>query len=154
MCPALKACFHGVYSLASVRIPSWSLLVMGMLVLMALGTGAAWSQAPYPMQAPQAPEGPPPQAGPPGAPQEQQRPLEYAFRPDLTNPEYGECLQLEKSWQALWQSYAQAYQTIMSMSPQHPQYQQMAAYVNNLKSRLDTAWNTFSSKCVYFPPRR
>jgi outer membrane biosynthesis protein TonB len=31
--------------------------------------------------------------------QAQGRPSEYAFRPNLTNPEYGQCLNLEKRWQ-------------------------------------------------------
>jgi len=84
-----------------------------------------------------------------------QQPLEYAFRPDLTNPEYGECLRLEKNWQALWQRYAQAYQQFMMMRPNDPQYRQMAAYAQGIKQQLDAAWNAFSGKCVYFsPPRR
>jgi len=107
-----------------------------------------------------APPGPPPPARPapppgvaPPAPQPQQRPMEYAFRPDLTNPEYGECLQLEKGWQGLWQRYAQYYQQFRSTRPDDPQYQQLAYIMQQLKSQLDTAWNEFSSRCVYFPRR-
>jgi len=124
------------------------------VVFVIAAAGSGWSQQPYPMQPPQAPMGPPPQAAPPGPPQQQQQQLEYAFRPDLTNPEYGECLQLEKTWKALWQRYAQAYQTAMAMTPRHPQYQQQASYVNGLKAQLDVAWNAFSGKCVYFPASR
>ena len=140
--------------MASAVLSSRLIIAMAAIMLMALAADAVRSQPPYPAQPPQAPMGPGPQGAPPGAPQQMQRPLEYAFRPDLTNPEYGECLQLERSWKALWQSYAQAYQTAVNMSPQHPQYQQMAGYVNSLKARLDVAWNEFSSKCVYFPSRR
>lgn len=83
--------------------------------------------------------------------QAQQTPSEYAFRPNLTNPEFGECLQLERNWKTLWNSYYQAYYHAQRMSPSDPQYPQMAAYVNNLRYQLDAAWNTFSQKCIYFP---
>jgi hypothetical protein len=116
-------------------------------------SGNALAQGQYPMQPPPAQMGPPPGAPPSGPAQQPQRPLEYAYRPDLSNPEFGECLQLEKRWQSLWQSYAQAYQTATSMTPRHPQYQQQASYVNSLKAQLDAAWNAFS-KCIYFPPER
>jgi len=118
---------------------------------------AAWSQSPYlpqgpyPAQAPIRPGGAP-QPMPPAS--QGQQPLEYAFRPDLSNPEFGECLGLEKNWQAHWQRYAQAYQQVMMMNPNDPQYRQMASYAQTLKQQLDAAWNAFSGKCVYFPPRR
>ncbi len=118
----------------------------------------AWSQSPYPPQAPyptQQPAAPgraTSQAIPPAS--QPQQPLEYAFRPDLSNPEYGECLGLEKHWRALWQKYAQAYQQVMMMRPNDPQYRQMALHAQNLKQQLDAAWNGFSGKCVYFPPPR
>lgn len=79
--------------------------------------------------------------------------MEYAFRPDLTNPEYGECLQLERNWKNLYHKYYQMYSYVRTMSPGDPQYAQTAYYVQHLKSQLDMAWNSFSSKCVYFPRR-
>jgi len=79
--------------------------------------------------------------------------MEYAFRPNLTNPEYGECLQLEKGWQGLWQRYAQFYQSLQGMSPSDPQYSQTVYFMQQLKNQLDAAWNDFSSKCIYFPRR-
>jgi len=92
--------------------------------------------------------GPRAQAGPGG-----QQPLEYAFRPDLSNPEFGMCLKLEKNWKALWDNYYQLYHQIRMMSPQDPRYGQMTYYANMVKSQLDSAWHDFSSKCVYFPQR-
>lgn len=58
---------------------------------------------------------------------------------------------MERNWRNLWQRYTQAYQTAMTMTTSHPQYQQQAAYVNGLKAQLDAAWNAFSGKCIYFP---
>ncbi len=107
---------------------------------------AVLGQAPFPGQFPPAqPMGPPQQV------QGQQQPTEYAFRPDLTNPEFGECLNLEKIWRAAWQRYAQEYQRARMMSPSDPQYPQMSYYLRNLKQQLDTTWQTFSGRCVYFP---
>ncbi len=124
-------------------------LIVISLTLVAAVTVVASAQAPYP--APQLTR-PPVQPGQtaPGP----QQPLEYAFRPDLTNPQYGECLGLEKNWKMLWQQYAQAYQQAQMMNPRDPQYAQMSYYLRNLKTQLDTAWQNFSSKCVYFPRRR
>lgn len=82
-----------------------------------------------------------------------QQSLEYAFRPDLSNPEYGECLQLEKQWKALWANYTQYYNQARMMYPGNPQYAQITYYLQNLKPQLDAAWNAFSGKCVYFPKR-
>ena len=105
--------------------------------------------------------GPPP--GPPmgsAAPQQmapyqqQQQPLEYAFRPDLSNPEYGACLNLEKRWKALYQNYYSAYNQARMMNPRDPQYAQMANYVNSMKAQMDAAWADFSGRCVYFPRHR
>src|SRR5271157_2435596 len=56
--------------------------------------------APGHPQAPPAQPMQPPAPGPPA--QQQQMPGEYAFRADLTNPQYGECLGLERTWQANW----------------------------------------------------
>ncbi len=104
---------------------------------------------------PQAPVPQPPQRQPQRAPAQgpQQMDSEYAFRPNLTNPEFGECLQLERNWKTLWNSYYQAYYHAQRMHPSDSQYQQMAAYVNNLRYQLDAAWTNFSQKCVYFPRR-
>jgi hypothetical protein len=96
-------------------------------------------QQPYPTQQPGA--------------QPQGEALEYAFRPDLTNPEFGMCLQLEKNWKGLWERYYQLYHQARMMNPNDPQYAQLAYYLNVLKSQLDTAWYEFSSRCVYFPRR-
>ncbi len=82
-----------------------------------------------------------------------QMPREYAFRPDLTNPQYGECLGLERNWQGLWQRYAMEYQRAMAMNPRSPEYAEMTRYMQGLKQQLDQAWNIFSSRCIYFPTR-
>jgi hypothetical protein len=120
------------------------------LLLVAAAVAVVSAQAPYP-----APPSPPAQPVQPGqmAPQQQQ-PAEYAFRPELTNPQFGECLNLEKNWKMLWQQYAQAYQQARWMNPRDPQYAQMSYYLRNLKNQLDAAWQNFSSNCVYFPGRR
>lgn len=117
--------------------------------------GEAGSQSPF-QGVPQAPVPPMPrQMAPQRAPAAppQQMPSEYAYRPDLSNPEFGECLQLEKNWKTIWNSYYQAYYHAQRMSPSDPQYPQMAAYVNNLRYQLDAAWSNFSQKCIYFPKR-
>ncbi len=107
----------------------------------------ACSQAPYYPQAPAQPmPGQQPAPGP-------QMPSEYAFRPDLTNPQYGECLGLERNWQGLWQRYAMEYQRAMAMNPRSPEYAEMTRYMQGLKQQLDQAWNIFSSRCIYFPTR-
>lgn len=146
-----------------------SVVIVLLLVASEFVPPACWAQAPQSPRAPVAPEiggplpAPPrkpqtPQRRPQPVPQDQpqapgQQPLEYAFRPDLTNPEYGECLQLERNWQNLYQKYYQMYSYVRTMSPGDPQYAQTAYYVQHLKSQLDTAWNTFSNRCVYFPRR-
>jgi hypothetical protein len=125
-----------------------------MMALLLLST-VSWAQQPYGMQVPRVQPGPgglPMQQPPPQQPQPQsQQPLEYAFRPDLSNPQFGECLNLEKNWKVLWQRYAQEYQRFRMMSPSDSQYRQMAAYLQGLKQQLDAAWNTFSEQCIYFP---
>lgn len=111
----------------------------------------AWSQAP---SAPQAPVPDPDtrlQQKPPGR-QRLAQGQEYVFRPELTNPEYGECLQLEKNWKSLWTNYAQVYEQTRWMPPNSPQYVQTTYYLQQLKMQLDAAWNTFS-KCIHFPRR-
>jgi hypothetical protein len=108
----------------------------------------AWCQAPvYPQPQPVQPPAP----GPPA--QQQQAPGEYAFRADLTNPQYGECLGLERIWQANWYRYTAEYQRAMMMNPKDPNYPQMTLYVQGLRQQLDQSWNIFSSKCIYFPTR-
>lgn len=127
-------------------------------VILMIGLWAPWaeSQVPYSPQIPgQAGPGVQYAPAPPQAPPQpqQQAPLEYAFRPNLTNPEYGECLNLEKSWQAIWNRYYQEYQRMAWMNQSDPQYQQTAFYLQTMKQQLDAAWNNFSSRCVYFPRR-
>lgn len=91
---------------------------------------------------------PPQQGAQPGA-----LPQEYAFRPDLSNPEYGMCLKMEKNWKALWNNYYQLYNQLRMMSPNDPRYAQMARYAYGVKARLDAAWQSFSSRCTYSPQR-
>jgi hypothetical protein len=138
--------------------PLLAALVLGMLF--GAAPMLAWCQAPrypqaqpapvYPQPQPAQPMRPPAPAPPP---QQQQIPGDYAFRGDLTNPEYGECLALERTWQANWYRYAAEYRRAMMMNPRDPNYAQMTRYVQGLKQQLDQSWNIFSSKCVYFPSR-
>ncbi|MBM3302194.1 MAG: hypothetical protein FJY85_19865 [Deltaproteobacteria bacterium] len=141
---------------------------LAVLLALAMISGGVWAQGPLPMQPPVAPSPPGYQTTPRARPpvqREPQRPaqrpgaqpegerLEYAFRPDLTNPEFGMCLQLEKNWRGLYERYYQLYHQARMMNPQDPQYAQFAYYLNTLKSQLDTTWYEFSSRCVYFPRR-
>ncbi len=143
------------------------------IMLIGLIPVTCFAQAPYaPLPtAPQAPGMPPGQPAyppnvpvrpqpAPGAPvqpqqvpQQQDQPLEYAFRPDLTNPEFGMCLNLEKRWKDMWQRYYQLYSQARMTNPNDPQYAQLTYYARMVKSQLDAAWNDFSSRCVYFPNR-
>ena len=75
----------------------------------------------------------------------------YAFRPNLTNPEYGECLNLERQWQNLWHMYSAEYARAMRMNRSDPLYAQMTYRMHGLKQQLDRAWANFSGKCIYFP---
>jgi hypothetical protein len=121
---------------------------------------AAWCQAPgYPPAQPvpgyqQTVPAQPAQPPAPGPPVQQQMQGEYAFRGDLTNQQYGECLGLERTWQANWYRYAAEYQRAMMVGTKDPIYPQVTWYVQGLKQQLDQSWNTFSSKCLYFPPRQ
>jgi hypothetical protein len=142
----------------SVR-PSFAALVLG--VVFGAMPMQAWCQAPGYPQAQPAPVYPQPQPaqpmqplapGPP-AQQQQQAPGEYAFRGDLTNPEYGECLALERTWQANWYRYAAEYRRAIMMNPKDPNFPQMTRYIQGLKQQLDQSWSIFSSKCIYFPNR-
>jgi hypothetical protein len=121
-----------------------TILILLAFLLTAIPAGIT-AQAPYPAQPQPTQPMPPPQQPP------QQQPAEYAFRPDLTNPEFGECLNLEKIWRAAWQRYAQEYQRVRWMNPRDPQYGQMTYYLRNLKQQLDATWQNFSGRCVYFP---
>ncbi|MBI5250291.1 MAG: hypothetical protein HY912_12420 [Desulfomonile tiedjei] len=128
-----------------------SLLLVLVLLLATVSPSSVPGQVPYQGQPPMMQPQPVPQGQqPPGA----QHPAEYAFRPDLTNPQFGECLNLEKTWKMLWQRYAQEYQRARMMNPRDPQYAQMSYYLQSLKAQLDAAWQNFSSRCVYFPSRR
>lgn len=119
-------------------------------LLLAVIASSGWAQGPYPPQT-----GPPPGAyGPPMGQAPEQQPLEYAFRPDLTNPQYGQCLQIEKQWRHLWEQYYQYYQQHRTMNPADPAYAQLTWHLRNLKQQLDAAWSQFSSQCIYFPTRR
>ncbi|AFM26408.1 hypothetical protein [Desulfomonile tiedjei] len=120
------------------------------LAVILLGFVSAWGQVPFPPQQPMGPPGPPVQQPPQGM----QQPTEYAFRPDLTNPQFGECLNLEKQWKMLYQHYVQEYQRAQMMNPRDPNYGMVTRQMQNLKYQLDNAWNTFSSRCVYFPRQR
>lgn len=108
-------------------------------------------QSPAPQQQ-YGPSQQPQYGGPQYAPQQPtgQPPLEYAFRPDLTNPQYGECLRMEKNWRALWERYYQLYSQALAMR-NHPGYAQMTWRLQTLRRQLDAAWQTFSSQCVYYP---
>ena len=139
----------------SGRFPSGT-LALGIVLLVV--PCAAWCQAPgYPQAQPvpgypQTVPAQPMQQPAPGPPAQQQLP-EYAFRGDLSNQQYGECLGLERTWQANWYRYATEYQRAMMVSTKDPIYPQMTWYIQGLKQQLDQSWNNFSSKCVYFPTR-
>ncbi|MEW6349798.1 MAG: hypothetical protein AB1646_12100 [Thermodesulfobacteriota bacterium] len=129
-------------------------------------TGVAQAQVPLPPRAPefqlppgQVPQGVQPQAQPPLPPQapppQQGAGFAYTFRPDLTNPQFGQCLGLEKQWKGLWQQYYEAYQNATQMYPGDPRWAQVTHYLANLKQQLDAAWHQFSSQCVQFrEPKR
>ncbi len=137
--------------------PRVAALVLGVMLMAA--PMSVWCQAPgyrqaqpapvYPQQQPAQPMQPPA----PGPPAQQQAPGEYAFRGDLTNPQYGECLALERTWQANWYRYSAEYRRVMMMNPKDPNYPQMTLYIQGLKQQLDQSWNIFSNKCIYFPTR-
>ncbi|MHB8204438.1 MAG: hypothetical protein ACYDHG_12135 [Desulfomonilaceae bacterium] len=134
--------------------PKKMILIILVALVSAPFVGVECLNAQYPAAPQQGPPmGYPPQQ-PPQAYQQQQQPLEYAFRPDLTNPEYGTCLDLEKRWKGLYQMYYSAYNQARMMNPSDPQYAQMAAYVNSMKAQMDAAWGDFSGRCVYFPKHR
>ena len=144
--------------------PLLAVLVLGMafgvMPMSASCQAPRYPQAPIypqPQQAPGYPQAlpaPPVQPPAPGSPvQQQQMPGDYAFRADLTNPQYGECLGLERTWQANWYRYAAEYQRAMLINPKDPTYPQMTLYIQGLRQQLDQSWNIFSSKCIYFPTR-
>jgi hypothetical protein len=111
----------------------------------------AHGQIPYPAQG-QRPMGPY-QAGPGQGPPQANMPQEYAFRPDLSNPEFGNCLQLEKNWKAFWERYTNYYEQVRMMHPGSPQFGQATRVLQHMKMELDAAWNAFQGQCIYFPRR-
>ncbi len=125
------------------------LKILMMSLLSAVCMSLSYAQAPYPPQVP-SPYQQPMQQPTPAGPQAGTRPLEYAFKPDLTNPQYGECLQLEKNWKNLYLQYYRFYeQARMGQAYGDYTYQ-----INALRSQMDAAWNTFSGKCIYFPKNK
>lgn len=79
--------------------------------------------------------------------------LEYAFRPNLTNPEYGQCLKMEQHFQGLYNQYTQLYNQYTVTPTSHPNYAQLANHLNQLRVQLENAWQTFAAQCIYFPSR-
>jgi hypothetical protein len=145
----------------AARITVYYKLFLALLSLMLLQISAALAQMQYqPTMPPQTPILPPQQMYPgtpgqaqsvPPNPPQGQGSVQYAFRPDLSNPEYGQCLQMEKQWKALYQRYYQEYERIRLYG-----YQQgdSGAYLQSLRQQMDAAWNNFSSRCVYFPKQK
>jgi hypothetical protein len=124
-------------------------LIAFILVLVQAPPATLWAQAPYAPQAPMMPpQGPPAQGG------QGQQPSEYAFKPDLSNPQYGQCLQMERQWKGLWNQYYQLYYQHRQMNPADPSYGQLSHHLGALKMQLDAAWQQFSSQCIYFRSRR
>jgi len=133
--------------MAGKRLSLLGVLTLVLVTLVSYGV----AQAPpgYPMTVPPGPAAPP--GGPPGGQAPRQGGLQYAFRPDLSNPQYGECLNLERNWQHLWHTYNQLYHYAMMMNQRDPNYVQMTYQLRDLKLQLDAAWHAFSSRCIYFP---
>ncbi len=75
----------------------------------------------------------------------------YAYRPDLTNPQYGQCLKMEEQYWKMWEEYNQLYQTANTMYPGDPRYARITRYLQGLSQRMNQAWSAFSSRCIYFP---
>ncbi len=147
-------------SLAQVQYPPRTPVAPGVRIPPAIGTpvapgpgATAPPQAPVPRAAPPRQASPPPSGRRRTGPPQRQAPAEYAFRPDLTNPQFGECLRLEKNWKALYQQYYQYYQSFRMMARNDPRTMEMSYFLNTLKSQLDAAWRNFSSRCIYFPKR-
>jgi hypothetical protein len=83
--------------------------------------------------------------------QPEQMPLQYSFRPNLSNPEYGECLGLEKRWKELHTQYATEYERARYVRPGSTNFNNYMIYIQNLRYEAEKAWMNFSSRCVYFP---
>lgn len=96
----------------------------------------------------------PHQEAQPPMPFQQQMPPEYAFRPDLSNPEYGNCLQWERNWKTLWYRYSEYYNQVRMMHPGDQRFGPATRYLQSMKMELDAAWNTFRNNCIYFPRTR
>jgi hypothetical protein len=154
-----------VARLSRPRVPARVVTCLISVLLLAMGSAA---QAQYPLQAPPAPQTPqtpaapqpapsvrPPQVGGAGpSPQgsDPQKPLEYAYRPELTNPEFGNCLSLEKNWRGLYQQYYREYEQLRMVDTRDPQYSAYVYRLQQLKQQLDAAWSAFGP-CIYFPGR-
>jgi hypothetical protein len=125
------------------------LIVLTLVIVTPVSDADAQAPPGYPMTVPSGPTAPP--GGPPVAQAPRQGGLQYAFRPDLSNPQYGECLNLERNWQNLWHAYNYQYHQAMRMNQRDPNYVQMTYQLRDLKLQLDAAWHAFSSRCIYFP---
>ncbi len=156
------------------------LLVIALVGACTIFAGLVHGQVPYPPRAPEIStdqESRPPGQGVPrqrqqppvqGVPQQGQQPREtrpvpgehaaagtaYAFKPDLTNAQYGRCLSMERHWKNLWQQYNEGYNNARQMYPADPRLTELSYHLANLKQQLDAAWQQFSSECIYFPQRK
>lgn len=142
----------GIRNVLFITVAVTAILMIGLCVL-------SPAQGPYAPQAPEPPQAIPlgPRTAPPPPPPQTgqgEKSLEYAFRPELTNDEYGRCLKMEKHWKSLWQRYYDYYRQFAYGNPEDPSYAQAGYHLNQLKQELDGAWNAFSGQCVYFPARR
>lgn len=109
----------------------------------------------YPQQPMYPPQGQPPPQAPAQAPPQGQQPATYAFRPNLSNPEYGECLQIERQWKDLWNQYYQQYENYRRWGYADPNQAGIwQHHLSSLRQQLDQAWQNFSGRCIYFPRPR
>lgn len=134
--------------LSAMRLGIFGKVVL-FILLPAFVPDGPWAQAPYyaPPSMPQGAPSPAAGGGPGKGP-------EYAFRPNLTNPEYGRCLQLEQHWRGMWQQYYDLYQQHRMMNPRNPAYRRLTYHLQLLRQQLDAAWNVFTSRCIHFPDPR
>ncbi|MDQ1237959.1 MAG: hypothetical protein QG577_143 [Thermodesulfobacteriota bacterium] len=132
-----------------IIVLAWATIFL--VFLLGFSVPVPQTQVPYPAQG-QRPMGQS-QAGPRQGLPQVDMPQEYAFRPDLSNPEFGNCLQLEKNWKALWERYTNYYEQVRMMHPGSPQFGQATRILQHMKMELDAAWNAFQGQCIYFPRR-
>ncbi len=85
------------------------------------------------------------------APSPDQPGLRYAFRPDLNNYQYGQCLTMERQYMEMWHQYREAYMKITMMGQRHPMYGALTQQIQAMKQQMDTLWNNFSGTCIYYP---